>query len=384
MNPNRQYYWIFVISLFCQVLAVVSFNAIVDPYVVFNSPKIFRFNQVKKETHDHARLFKAMEVIRIRPKTVFLGFSRTEFGLDPDHPALADRQPAYNLAIPGANMYEAKRYFQHALYLNPDLDLVVIGLDFMMFSAFDQIKPDFKETRLETDKIEMSDLLEVLFSIDSLLSSLKTIKANLNYPNDVGFYYPNGLRDPVFFKKQIFPGKSNKSRFNTVLKQQFEFGKYTSNPEEFIAKSAFNDLKEILEICRKKQIEVKLFISPVHVTLWEARSLVNLWPAFGEWKRELVKIAPVWDFSGYNSITTEEITEKDMENYIDPSHYTKEVGDLILNKIFQVNLETVPKDFGSFITEDNIEIHLKKIENDRQKWLQQNPKIVEYVKSLQN
>lgn len=379
----RKYILIFLIFLLFQVGIVVFFNALVDPYVVFNSPKIVGFNKVKKETHSHARLFKAMAAIRVRPKTVFLGFSRTEFGMDPDHPALRDRQPAYNLALPGANMYETKRYFDHAIYLNPDLNLVIIGVDFTMFTSFDDVKPDFKEERLETENITRTDLLEALFSLDAVISSLKTIKANILSPNDVGFYYANGLRDPEFFKKHIFPGISNQGRFKNFLQEDLATLRQRMNNDQPIISSAYlNDLKQVVEICRAKNIDIKLFISPVHVSLWEAWHLVNISPHIEEWKRELVKIAPVWDFSGYNSITTEAIGKKDMKNYIDPSHYTKEVGDLILNKMFGVNLETVPPDFGVLLTEQNIEEQLQHLAAQRSLWLAKHPEMLEYVKKF--
>ncbi|KOR35601.1 MULTISPECIES: hypothetical protein [Planktothricoides] len=379
----QKYNLILFVCLLSQILAIVSFNVIVDPYVVFNSPKIVGFNKVKKETHSHARLFKAMEAIRVRPQTVFLGFSRTEFGLDPAHPAFRDRQPAYNLALPGANMYEARRYFDHAIYLNPDLNLVVIGVDFMMFTTFDEIKPDFKEERLETKNIVATDLLDVLFSLDAVFGSLKTIKANILSPNDVGFYYPNGLREPEFFKKHIFGGISNQGRFKKFLQEDLaSLRKSMNNYQPIISTAYLNDLKKVVEICREKNIKIKLFISPVHVSLWESRRLLNVWPSFEEWKRELVKIAPVWDFSGYNSITTEPIGQEDMKNYIDPSHYTKEVGDLILNRMFDVNQETVPQDFGVLVTDKNIEEHLKQIERQRAKWIQEDPEMLKYVETF--
>ncbi len=378
----RKYNFIFFACLLFQIFAVASFNALVDPYVVFDSPKLVGFNKVKKETHNHARLFKAREAIRIRPQTVFLGFSRTEFGLDPDHPAFRDRQPAYNLALPGANMYEARRYFDHAIYLNPDLSLVVIGVDFMMFTTFDEVKPDFKEERLETKNIIKTDLLEALFSLDAVISSLKTIKVNILAPNDVGFYYPNGLRDPEFFKRHIFPGISNQGRFKKFLQEDLaSLNQSMNNHDESIISTAYLDeLKKVVETCRRKNIEIKLFISPVHVSLWEARRLLNVWRSFEAWKRELVKIAPVWDFSGYNSITTEAIGKEDMKNYIDPSHYTKEVGDLMLNRMFNVNQETVPQDFGVLMTAENIGEHLEQIERQRTKWIQEHPEMLEYVK----
>ncbi|GFZ91240.1 hypothetical protein [Okeania sp. KiyG1] len=75
-------------------------------------------------------------------------------------------------------------------------------------------------------------------------------------------------------------------------------------------------------MCQENNIKLILFISPSHATQWEAIRATGEWSTFEEWKREVVKITPVFDFSGYNTITTEPI-HNDMENYRDNSHYTK-------------------------------------------------------------
>ena len=72
----------------------------------------------------------------------------------------------------------------------------------------------------------------------------------------------------------------------------------------------------------------------------------------------MVKITPVWDFSGYNSITTESIDDR-MEYYIDNSHYSLKAGDLVLNRIVSFQTEKVPRDFGVLVNQDNIEPHLE-------------------------
>ena len=98
-------------------------------------------------------------------------------------------------------------------------------------------------------------------------------------------------------------------------------------------------------------------------------------------KRELVKIIAVWDFSGYNSINTEPINN-DMKNYIDASHYRKEVGDLVLNRLLDYQTEKIPKDFGVMITSENIEFHLAKILAEREVWAKNNPDEVILVEDI--
>ncbi len=142
-----------------------------------------------------------------------------------------------------------------------------------------------------------------------------------------------------------------------------------------------NDLKDIVETCQKINIDLKIFISPSHASQWESIRTVGLWSAFEDWKREIVKITPVWNFYGSNTITTEPITNN-MKNYWDSSHYRKEVGDLVINRLFDYQNEIVPKDFGVLITESNIESHLQKIRDQQEFWGNNNPDVVQLVEKL--
>lgn len=381
MKSYHRYEFIFTGFLLAQGLGISLVNLAVDPYGVFDAPILAGFNQVKPQLDKQVRLYKAIEVIRIKPKTILLGTSRTEFGLDPDNPVLGKNQPTYNLALPAANMYEARRYFEHALVNQPNLKTVAIGLDFLMFNKFTENTPDYKENRLMQTHIIIEDLINSTFSIDAAIASAKTIKMNLLQPQEkIGFFYPNGMRNMEFYIKNIYGNVPTQVIVRQLLKEGV-FRQYDRDRVYEISKDFLNDLQIVVKTCQQKNLDCKLFISPSHAIQWEALRAVGAWPLFEEWKREVVKIAPVWDFSGYNSITTEPL-KNEMKNYWDNSHYKKEVGDLLLHRIFQVNKKTVPEDFGVFITSENIESHLKKIRFEREKWAKNNPEEVQFVEDL--
>ena len=111
----RRYNWIFLLSVFLPVVTVGIFDIIVDPYDVFNTPNFLGINHSKLRKDNSDRLFKAIDVIRIKPVTVFMGSSRTKRAIDPNDPALKNNQPAYNLALTKGNFYELRRYLEHAI-----------------------------------------------------------------------------------------------------------------------------------------------------------------------------------------------------------------------------------------------------------------------------
>ncbi|HAX78239.1 MAG TPA: hypothetical protein DCY88_21070 [Cyanobacteria bacterium UBA11372] len=357
---------------FSPVLSLGLVNLAVDPYGVISTPTIAKFNQSKPEILTQERMYKAVEITRLKPQIILLGSSRTQWGIYPQHPGLSKSNlKAYNVGFSGANMYEVMRYFKHAIANQPDLKTVVIGLDFFMFREHNPPASDFRESRLEITSIHPQDLINSLFSVDALIASQKTITKNisLSYPNYQIYngFFINDYRKPLPGSSQAF-AKWIKPAFNA-------YRNYKLSPQNL------NHLKNIIQVCQQKGIDVKVFISPSHAIEAEAIQIVGSWEQFEQWKRELVKITPVWDFSGYNSITGESI-KTEMKNYTDNSHYRKEVGDLILNRLFDSNTEKVPNDFGILLTPKNIQSHLAKIRADREFWAKNNPNDVKLMQNL--
>ncbi|MEO3705149.1 hypothetical protein [Trichormus azollae] len=62
-----------------------------------------------------------------------------------------------------------------------------------------------------------------------------------------------------------------------------------------------------------------------------------------------MQVTAVWDFSVYNTITTESVKDV-MENYADNSHYTKRADNSLLNRILAYKENEVSVDFGVLVT----------------------------------
>jgi hypothetical protein len=381
MKDYRRYIVSFFILLLFEGLGISLFNWFIDPAGVTTSSTIEGVNNVKTAKEKQVRLFKTVAIAQIQPRAIVVGSSRTEFGIDPSHEIFNRSRPAYNLAITGANMYEAKRYFDHALALNPELKKAVIGIDFFMFNTLKKNAQDFREERLEKDYIIPTDWVNILFSINNFQESINTIKTSSKNPNEVGYFYSDGRRNADFYIKQIYQSASGKDLFRTVLRRNDFLSPNDSEKVYDLSDDFLQAFSELIESCKINKIDCTVFISPSHVTQWESIRVGGMWATFEEWKREVVKITPVWDFSGYNSITSEPISRK-MKNYFDSSHYRKEVGDLVLNRMFEVNIKEVPQDFGVWVTEDNIDRHLMEMRSQREQWAKDNREWVKMVEDL--
>src|SRR5262249_12981867 len=129
----------------------------------------------------------------------------------------------------------------------------------------------------------------------------------------------------------------------------------------------------IVRFCREQHIDLRIFISPAHAHQLEIVAALGGWPRLERGKTDLTAILardeiehpgqqpiPLYDFSGYSSVTTERVPgpteQREMEFYWDSSHFKDEVGDWVLSRIFGVAGASGdgPADFGVRLTSANI------------------------------
>jgi hypothetical protein len=389
MNKSKSYLQISGILMAIAIIAIISFNWFMNPYGIYHSPEIDGINKRKPLFAGQLRLAKAWTIYKRKPDGIILGSSRSECGLDPDHLGWKDAQDVYNLAISGGNMYEALRYFQHAHALKPQKQ-VVLGLDFRMFNVFeDGSTGGFKDSRLivkangsVNPQFSISEKFLMLASMDVLGDSIQTLKKQ-----DADLHYlPNGkVSWKVNVRLNSRLGGHHKAFRFTEKKNMNQIWFQRPNQYEFIhpntGQSSFDYLHLLLDTAYRDNIDLRMLISPSHARLWEALHAVGLWSKFEQWKRELVSLNeqeakksgkkpfPLWDFSGYNRYTTENITAN-MKWYWESSHYKKELGDIVLDSVFG---RKIADNFGKLINTKNIDKHLAGIRIKQQQYRKDHP-----------
>jgi hypothetical protein len=357
------------------ILLVGGFNAIVDPYGVWRLIAIEGVNQKKPVRRDHDMLFKAVDMMRKKPTTVFLGSSRVAYALDPDHPALDGDGPAYNLAILGGHSYIVRRYFEHAVYNDPALKTAILGADFFAFGSNVKLPAAFDDSRLLRRHMAFEDVVDTLFSLDALFDGVATIRSNLARPNYEPFY-PNGRLTAIDMRDQV-ERKGMIDRFEKSLNL------YLNGPSRLrtfaFSEASFANLERMIALSRERGIRLVVYVPPVHAALLEAMRVRDRWRDYRTWLRRLAKLTPYWDFSGYNTITTEKI-ERRMSWYWDISHCRKAVGDMILDRIYGSGTDGIPSDFGVYVTAETVARHIAGIEQARAEWIGENHDVVSWIR----
>lgn len=350
------------IALF-PVFTVGLINYIVDPYGIFKTPTRLGFNLLKPSQDDQTRLFKAVEITQVKPRRLLLGSSRAILGLNPAHEVFRDDLVTYNLGLTGPNIKDIRQYFEHSLINQPDIEQVILSLDFFTFNSPNAKTENSDNSILGKRQIPLGEFVRLTLSLDTLKSSEKTLEDNRTSKLTEPYYFYGMRRDTYNSQK--------KDRMNAF---RYQLGNYlrTFYKDYQLAPESLQELEKIIALAKERNIDLKVFISPIHATQMETIDRAGLWEKFETWKREVSKITPVWDFATFNRITEEPIANN-MKNFHDSAHYTKEVGDSVLDRVFSYPLEKVPPDFGNLITPQNIESHLQQIRDRREEWRKSHP-----------
>lgn len=373
-----------VISIVMLIVFIIALTRVVDPFDIFDSPKISQFNLNKPKVGRHSRIYKTVMLQKMKPKTIFLGTSRTECGMDPENQNL-EKNSTYNCAVSSGLPVEYE--FFADLAMKNGAKHIIIGLDLFSFYSKDLFHDGF-----DTEVFNGYIPLKYYLSLDAFGSTIKTI-----HSKEANLYLKTGRVDPVFLQNDFNNIGSYKKAFLANEKKYF-YGHYR---ESFCRNQTahWKAFERILDKAYHHNVKVTLFISPSHARQWEVLDRVQGYELFEVFKRRLVKVNEnialkngkkpfdLWDFTGYGTLTTEDVP--DMKNgkmkwYRDSSHYTKELGDIVLDRMFDGNFSGGQEypNFGVILTSKNIEKHLQKLRMDRIQWQASHPSDMHEIREL--
>ena len=377
MNNSIKFLLIFFLSVALIFLLIGGFNWWVDPYGVYH-PKEYKAKRpiwMSKQL----RLAKAYRIMQLKPLGIVIGSSTSQLGIDPSHPGWDKNVvPRYNLSLPGANLYESFRYFQHTHAFNPPKQ-ILIGLDFVSFNIFSPLSDDFNEQHMvisRDGKHQDNRLLNFGLTLFSL-SAIKASQKKIIYREE-GTHLYNGTE---FSDKNKIELRNNRSAMMWSAVNFVPRLLLPPTANRFCldggarVNPGFYYLSQILEIAKEDGADVRLFIQPAHVYVLEVLKALEMMDDYKKWQLELIDLIedvnrkysktlkfPLWDFSGYNKVTMDivpppEDPKRSMHWYYDVAHFNKSLGDMIQDRVFDYH-ETgrnLPNDFGVQINSQNID-----------------------------
>jgi hypothetical protein len=397
-----------------------SLNALVDPYLLFDRPRIVGFNAVKPAVETREPMMKAYQVTRLRPKTLILGSSRTDIGLDPDSPAWPEwMRPIYNLSLAGSDVASQLRLLRGLLETSrtdPGVSTVIVGLDFESFLRAPRRPPnEAVKNPPEQSSDEESDRLAALrgseqtpvsgrilrdyalgtLTLDALLDSASTIAANHRIPGiDL---QPNGRLTEGHLRRWT---KADGAGALFEQKNRMLIDGYCGSKQVLLddADGSIDDFKYLLgliELSHRHHFDIIFIVQPAHAQRLELLDALGYWPDYERWKRELASLVnvsrassvglTVWDFGGYDQATREAVPRngdrgQHMNWFWDPVHYTVTLGNEMIGAMYGRTSSFPPT---VRLSPDTIEARLAQIREDRAEYRATNGEVVAKLRQLQ-
>jgi hypothetical protein len=393
---KKKYLFTWIATCMATLMLAAVLNFVVDPYILFDAPRITGLNERKPIVVTQERMMKPYDVMRFRPNTLIIGTSRTDMGLDALHPAWpSNMRPVYNLAMAGGIPYVSYRHLQHVLSYQK-VKLVVMGLEAEWFIQFGEADaPRLKEPTA-------ADPAEYEFRLATTSDGFPTNKRHRQYWSDISRVFSlYALRDSAETVLSNLSSTSADIANGGVIKVEGGIRSVTgrgafllftisdlgsvrqvhgTSGAAILHRVSVLRLRSLLELCRKNSIQVILFMSPAHADTLEIYDKAGLWPMLEDWKREIVALVAqysdasvsLWDFNDYDRFSTESVAlnKHALKAYWDPYHYKRVVGDAIVARIFGGD----DAQFGVLLTPENLESHLVDV-RVRQKLYRQHARI---------
>ena len=398
--PIRTYLSLFLVLATLGFCGIAAVNYLVDPYRFFDSPDRPGINKYRQRFFLGQYISKPYALREQAPEGVILGVSRAGSSMGTDHPGWAV-DGVYNYGMAGSTAYLLWRNYQHAK-ASGDLKRVLLMLDFYMFNFYDDQRPAASYVSGYEERLAVSgdfgrnyaygirlfkDTLNALLSFEMLFESLQTIRAQQRIAGRE--LYKATLTPTGFWINDPAPDKTQRRLFH-IIEQQYMTTTWFPMPARKFALSGntgnshLHYLRRILADAHQSGIDLRLAFMPFHARLAEAMYAVNLWTDFEQWKRDVVSVIekeagsagekpfPIWDFTGYNRITTEPVPLKTdiatrMRWHLDATHVNRAAGYLIQTIMLETPGERYD-DFGKRVDSGNIEAYIRRTRADRERY----------------
>lgn len=328
---------LFLTPIVIYLVFVISYNTVVDPYGVIHG------DMENQKMDCNQRYLKIKHLINNPDKydSFLFGSSRVS---SVDSRKVGDGKwynMTYSEGVPKEHLEDLKTLLAH----NVKIKNVMIGVDEISYSS----PPERHLT--ESLRKPYKSTFDPLIDYFLLLPDYDIYKNIKKFENKEFFIkydlYETGI---PFINLDVEEDhwKSEKHTNSEVFDKPHHMPYYIDRVDQTI-----NELKEIQTLCIDNNITLTLFVSPIHPTTY--KHMNKEW--FFSFIKQLSTIQPFYDFSGINSINTNNA------NYLETCHYRMPVGDEMLAIIYGTT-KAHEDGFGQLVSSKNIKTIIEKKKNN--------------------
>jgi hypothetical protein len=277
----------------------VALNYLLNPYGAWRTALIDPiFRKV-----EHERVVTPYLLRTAAPETLLVGSSRVLMGMRIEQ---GERDDVMNGALTAATIPQLAAIVDLALARNPRLKRIVWGVDFFTFdAAWDRVDQSFNERIAGNRALKVEDTLLSLQALDDgyeMWNRARRGVAELPPIETAPVPWPMDFICEQF-RAESAQGLDHSSAIEvaTELSQDLpDYSAYRFSPA-FLAL-----FRASVERARRRGVEVIMFIPPMSQYELELIRQGGRWRAFQNFKRSLMAIGPLWDFSGYNAMARDD------------------------------------------------------------------------------
>ena len=381
----RAFLWRAAMAAGAGALAIAIMNAAVDPLNLFqrDAPSWLGCAPGFRIDEPYAL---GLAVKSRRPEVILTGTSRVRGGQEAGDPALsAAGAHAFNFGLAAASMSTIERHVGFATDEYAPAALVV-GLSLGSFL------PPFPGSDTATEPVTrlrawVRNLLSSTATEKSIASvvDVRRCRDAARSPAGDGPLLPKWPGEPGRAQAVHAVDATFAVRYATAAGEIRRDKRKTGLEDRQLA--AFSTL--LARECARGT-RVLLFFEPSHVRLLEMIRAAGLWNDYEALKRHVTAAvaqarqagcaADLTDFTGYDRYTSESLDRTEVTYFWESSHYTHALGRVITRRL--VGAEEPGDDFGRRLTPEMLEAHLARLRAQRDRFVTDNPGVVEHVGRL--
>jgi hypothetical protein len=333
---------------------VLTLNYIIDPFEIFNS----HFLNYSYQPNERFLKIDFLDKNHNKYNSYLFGSSR----IGTTEPEIVEKyipdSKFYNFTLSSANLIDnlthlkyflRKKYEIKNLYLQIDVDTNLISDKYLASDYLRKYHPNIKNE----NKIRFYYQYLTILPLKDLEGKVKINFFEDPQKNTLFDIKNNGTWHRNYLEKLIVRDPKSYIASEPTLTEN----KVHRTVKGIYAKENLDALKEIVELCKTNNIKLIVFTTPYNYNLLNTIDTDD----YSSFLKEVSKLTEFWDFSGYNSITL------DNTNYYEASHYRPKVSKLIAARIFNDKSVKIPSDFGTLVTNDNLNQHLQNLETQIKK-----------------
>tara|TARA_Y100000768_G_scaffold279177_1_gene214398 strand:- start:677 stop:1618 length:942 start_codon:yes stop_codon:yes gene_type:complete len=274
---------------------------IIDPFNIFQNYSRNKNSIVKQICNRvNPHLSKLSQFKNNPSEIVFLGDSKVQ-QLPINRYDTSDQLSKINLSYGGGNIFETIETFNYVVD-NFKPKVVIVGVNFHNFNL------SYSHNRVKKVAKIFSNPLAYLMSRDVLLFFTVYLK---------NFFIDGNHAQPKSIK--II---NNNDKWNIILQTIDSYYSYYEYPDSIIDKMIYME-----DYCKKNNIELVLFIPPIHIDLISKVKEYGISEEYENFKKFIYSFETVYDFNNPNDISINKI------NFTDPYHSNKKISEIIVDEL---------------------------------------------------